>query len=167
MTRHCHDHGCHRRRGQQSSSSGYGAPSYNYDPLQQAPYGGQQMAPAYGQQAQGYGRQVMPQQPGGYGGYPGQELQYLQAEEHRHRKNEHRAEMGALGAVAFAAYEKHEEKVDPAHAHRHHVETQAAEAAALGLGGYALYEHHEANKIHKQESHLGGGGRHQGRHHRR
>jgi hypothetical protein len=57
-------------------------------------------------------------------------------------------------------YEKHEEKVDPAHAHRHHVEAQAAEAAALGLGGYALYEHHEANKIHEQESHLGGGDRH-------
>jgi hypothetical protein len=59
--------------------------------------------------------------------------------------------------------------VDPAHAHRHHVEMQVAEAAALGLGGYALYEHHEANKIHKQESHLGGGhhGHHHGRHHRR
>ena len=61
-------------------------------------------------------------------------------------------------------YEKHEEKVDPAHAHRHHVEAQVAEAAALGLGGYALYEHHEAKKIHKQESHLEGGHRH-GHHH--
>jgi len=61
-------------------------------------------------------------------------------------------------------YEKHEEKVDPAHAHRHHVEAQVAETAALGLGGYALYEHHEGNKIHKQESHLGGGHQH-GRQH--
>jgi hypothetical protein len=103
----CH-HDCHGRRGQQSSSYGNGAPTYNYDPLQQAPAPyGQQMAPAYGQPygAQGgYGPQVMPYQQGsGYGGYPGQDLQSLQAEEHRHRQNEHLAEVGALGAAAFAA----------------------------------------------------------------
>lgn len=62
-------------------------------------------------------------------------------------------------------YEKHEEKVDPAHAHRHHLEMQAAEAAALGFGGYAVYEHHEANKFHKQEESMygdsyGGGSKH-------
>jgi hypothetical protein len=105
-----HRHGHH---GQQSSSYGNGAPTYNYDPLQQAPAPyGQQMAPAYGQQAAyggygqqpygaqgGYGQQVMPYQQSG----PGQDLQSLQAQEHRHRQNEHRAEMGALGAVAFAA----------------------------------------------------------------
>jgi len=110
----------HRHHGHhgsnQPSSDGYGAPAYNYDPLQQAPGAsyGQQVAPyggydsnAYGQQPYyggGYAQQqVTPYQPSGYGGYPGQELQSLQAEEHRHRQNEHRAEMGALGAVAFAA----------------------------------------------------------------
>jgi hypothetical protein len=105
----------HRRHGQQSSSYGYGAPTYNYDPLQQAPAPyGQQMVPACGQPAAygqqpyygaqgGYGQQVMPYQQSGYGGYPGQDLQSLQAQEHRHRQNEHRAEMGALGAIAFAA----------------------------------------------------------------
>lgn len=62
-------------------------------------------------------------------------------------------------------YEKHEEKVDPAHAHRHHVEAQMAEAAALGLGGYALHEHHAANKIHHQENAYGqGSGHHHGHH---
>jgi hypothetical protein len=110
-------HDCHGRRGrhhQDSSSDGNGAPTYNFDPMQQGPgpYG-QQMAPAYGQQAAyggygqqpygaqgGYGPQVMPYQ---QSGYPGQNLQSLQAEEHRHRQNEHLAEVGALGAVAFAA----------------------------------------------------------------
>ncbi|CAK9857619.1 unnamed protein product [Sphagnum jensenii] len=91
------------------------------------------------------------------GGAPGmnpdQQYQNLQAEEHRHKQNEHRAEMGALGTAAFAAYEKHQEKVDPAHAQRHHMEVQAAEAATLGLGVYALHEHHEAHKMHKAEKH--------------
>jgi hypothetical protein len=50
-------------------------------------------------------------------------------------------------------YEKHQEKVDPAHAQRHHMEVQAAEAATLGLGVYALHEHHEAHKMHKAEKH--------------
>jgi hypothetical protein len=67
-------------------------------------------------------------------------------------------------SVVALQYEKHEEKVDPAHAHRHHVEMQAGEAAALGLGGYALYEHHEANKVYKQESEFGGGNHHGRRH---
>jgi hypothetical protein len=99
------DHRHHGRRGRHGHDSyGNDAPTYNYDPMQQAPgpYG-QQMAPAYGQPygAQGgYGPQVMPYQQSGYGGYPGQDLQ---AEEHRHRQNEHLAEMGGLGAVAFAA----------------------------------------------------------------
>ena len=121
-----HGHHRHGHHGQQyageSSAYGYGAPTYNYDPLQQgssygqqivpspygppAPYGGGYEVAGYGQQPyygeQGYGQQVMPYQ-GGYGGYPGQEMQYLQAEEHWHRQNEHRAEVGALGAVAFAA----------------------------------------------------------------
>ncbi len=50
-------------------------------------------------------------------------------------------------------YEKHQEKVDPAHAQRHHMEVQAAEAGTLGLGVYALHEHHEAHKMRKAEKH--------------
>lgn len=182
-----HKHHGHHGRQQEESSYNYGAPVYEYNPLQQGvpPYG-QQSAPGYGQvspyngygapggnpygqEYSAYGGQSVTPYQGGYGGNQGQEMQYLQAEEQRHRQNEHRAEMGALGAVTFAAFEKHEEKVDPEHAHRHHVEAQVSEAAALGLGGYAIHERHEEHVFRKQEesfekSH--GGGRHHGRHHR-
>lgn len=112
-----HKHHGHHGHQQDSSSYNYGAPVYEYNPLQQSvpPYG--QVGPyngygapggnPYGQgnsaYGAGYGGQSMTPYQGGYSGNQGQEMQYLQAEEQRHRQNEHRAEMGALGAVAFAA----------------------------------------------------------------
>ena len=116
-----HKHHGHHGHQQESSSYNYGAPVYEYNPLQQGvpPYG-QQSAPGYGQvspyngygapggnpygqEYSAYGGQSVTPYQGGYGGNQGQEMQYLQAEEQRHRQNEHRAELGALGAVTFAA----------------------------------------------------------------
>lgn len=105
-----HKHHGHHGHQQESSSYNYGAPVYEYNPLQQSAPGYGQVSPYNGYGAPGgnpygqeYGGQSVTPYQGGYGGNQGQEMQYLQAEEQRHRQNEHRAEMGALGAVAFAA----------------------------------------------------------------
>lgn len=116
-----HRHGHHGKQGAAAPPYSYGAPGYNYNPLQQtAPAYGQQIVPGYGQQvvptsgqqygsSSGYGvpyggqQQVAPYQAGGQE----QNLQFLRAEEKRHRQNEHRAGVGALGALAFAAVSSH------------------------------------------------------------